>query len=390
MTDAIYSRAASREILIWPSFVYSGPFKANMITNRVVIFGLYSAGFQHGHGYLKELAAEDLLQLTDTYDLSMAALDAEDQALILDIVAKRYVNNIDRLLKEAQLITKEKEIDVLTNEITARIDAINVDRAELETKRAQIEIAMDKAAMTVREIETQIILERVAQQYVALDIKKQELAQAKANLAILAAGLKGLNIQLNIIETGIEMVDVDVRQAQLLADIASIKARISEKTLTEKQLEIDEAELDALIYELENVKDSTIELIEAGGDTITTRKTGVEQLEDAEFAVDGMQTARLNEQTARTDGQKQSADIRQSTAENQRDINIVDDTLAIKLATEKKVAVIGEDGTAQKKTEVPSVRSYAARKARDAALDAAEMYATADITNTLTHTIGNV
>ena len=226
MTDIIYQRGAVRENAIWPSFLYNGPFGATAIEERTILFGLYANTYLHGHNYLEAIETEDLARLVDTYTLNMAQLTNDEAQTVLEITAKRYIEKITNQIHAADVVTRGKKLDSLDAEYDARTDALDADYAALETMRQKVQLAWDQAAQKVKDLEMRTELESVNYQLVEVDITEQELKAARADLAVIEATLKGLDIQLAITQTGIDITntrlqvtETETREAQIDVDI---------------------------------------------------------------------------------------------------------------------------------------------------------------------------
>jgi len=86
--------------------------------------------------------------------------------------------------------TRRDEIAALNDEYDAKMDALSADSAALETKRQEILLVSDKMDQQVRELEAKTRIEEVNQEMVALDITKQQLQSARADLELLQTQLR--------------------------------------------------------------------------------------------------------------------------------------------------------------------------------------------------------
>ena len=369
-----------REQSIWPSFLYGMPGIEN---TKVAIFGLYANTYLLGHNYLEDIETEELQRLVDVYDSNMAELTMEEQSLVLKIASDRYLKAIEIQIKNNVLTTKERQLNADEQEYEAKLAALDVDQEALDTKRIQIELARDRAELKNKDLEARIKLEELAQDYVAVEISQKQLEVARAELNVLLAGLRGLEIQSDIANVSLEIIRAEVSKSQIDADIAEIEARIADQGLSSKRLEIDQAELAAMEYEIDNVADKRIRLIETKGEIIKdeTKNTGILKAKEAKI-----ETAQCGEQNARKESTIAGFDDRKSMFEVEKDQSEFDDDLNIELAGDRKLS---QTKIATKRTELPLARRIAAEIAKNAAINAARAVATADITNTLMHQIGS-
>jgi hypothetical protein len=239
MTDIIYQRGAVRENAIWPSFLYNGPFGATAIEERTTLFGLYANTYLHGHNYLEAIETEDLARLVDTYTVNMAQLTNDEAQTVLEITAKRYIEKITNQIHAADVVTREKKLEALDDEYDARTEALDADYAALQTMRDKVQLAWDRADQKIKDLEMRVELEDVAQQLVDVDIAEQRLRAARADLAVITATLKGLDIQLAITQTGIDITNTDLQITQAENEIDMIGIRVSETEVQESGVDLD-------------------------------------------------------------------------------------------------------------------------------------------------------
>lgn len=239
MTDIIYERAAAREARIWGGFQFNGPFGTLHVEERTILFGLYANTYLHGQNYLTEIETEDLARLVDTYNNNMAMLTNEEARTVLEIAAKRHVENITHQIHEADMVTRGKKIDALNDEYDTRTDALDVDYAALQTKRDEVRLLWDRANQKVKDLEMRAELEGVNYQLVEVDISEQKLKAARADLAVIEAGLKGLDIQLAITQAGIDITNTDLQITQGKNEVDEIGIRVSETEVQESGVALD-------------------------------------------------------------------------------------------------------------------------------------------------------
>jgi hypothetical protein len=383
MSEAIFNRGINRELKIWTPFTYHGaPFNARMKGDRSVIFGLYAATYKHGFNYLEDIESEDLQKLIDIYNMNMNQLDGDQQALILEIAAKEYVKNVEMRIRNLRLDTKERRIDAANEEIDYRIDALKADNAELETKRIQIDLEKEKADMEIREIESKIRLEEIEQDFIDIEISNKQIDLARTEARILDSALKALNIQLAIVQVGLEITETDVRKTNYQADIAKIYADIAQKELGSQGLAVDEAELAAFLYSIERLSEERSALITDKGAIITQEITNIASQKAKESE---LEAAMLEEEGEKKTARRTTLELKKESALDGKNISQREDDMAEDIAADGKVSKMD---MADKKTEIPDARITAALNAANAAIEAATKLAAANIVNTLTHELG--
>lgn len=506
MTTEILDRAMVREQAIWPSFAYEIP-DIDIEIDKNIIFGLYANSYLHGHNYLEDIAAEELQRIVDTYDSNMAELATEEQILVLQIASNRYLKVIEIQIKDNALITKTQQLDKDEQEYEARLAALDIDRESLETMGTQIALEINRAELKNKDLEVKIQLEEIAQEYVAVEISQKQLEAGRAELQVLLAAFRGLEIQLDIANTSYQIVDVEASKAQLNADkkeievqitiletskqtydaeilsinvhtseieyskkqyevdvvnintqiaelelskkeitsekdninlqteeaellkieynakiadidmqiaklevskqqysadistmntqiakfeasksqltaeIAGINADIEDKNLSSMRLEVDNAEFTAMQFEVDSIASKRIELIEARGESIKDETLNTESLGMKEHNI---QIARISEQNAINQSTIASFADRESAGNVDKDQSRFNAALDKDISGVRKTAQIA---IATKREELSTARVTAAGASSDAAIMAAEILATADIINTLTHQI---
>jgi len=451
MTDIIYERGAARESAIWTAFAWNGPFGAIHSEERTILFGLYANTYVHGHNYLNEIETEDLAKLVDQYTSNMAMLTNDEAKTVLDIAAKRYVENITQQLHEADMLTRERKLDALDDEYDAKTEALDADYAALETMRQKVQLAWDQAAQKVKDLEMRKELEDVNYQMVDIDISEKELQAARADLAVIEAGLKGLDIQLAITGTALDMTNTDLQITEAANRVDEIGIQVSETEVQESGVDLDITNAGIALSKSQAAGERT--KVDMQGVAVRVAETDLQTTEteakayqmDAEISGINADIAKLGlidseltiaeadkrvsaaenellvqeknlivsqgqniadettfvgtqQSTQETlDGQELSADQAQHDAaigmsQTETDVESQINTLKVNAISQKKELVDKIKETklqdAEDKTELDDIRAWSAEEYADAAVQAAQDMAAANIMNTLTHSIG--
>ena len=246
MTDIIYERGQRRESAIWDAFLWNGPFSAVQETQRTTLFGIYAYTYLQGHNYLQEIETEDLARLVDTYTVNMAQITNERAKLVLDVAAKYYLQNIESLLHIQKQAIREKEIDALDDDITARITALEADQEAITTKQAEVNYARDKTVLKITDLEIQADLEEVKQELIDAEKTEKEIEAARIDLRILEAGIEGLNIQLAVTQAALDIANTELQITNAENEESEMDVRISEVEIrtTEEGIRADNVALD--------------------------------------------------------------------------------------------------------------------------------------------------
>ena len=451
MTDIIYQRGAVRESIIWAPFQYNGPFNAIQTVERAIVFGLYANTYLYGHNYLIEIETEDLARLVDNYTVAIAQITNEEAKLALEIAAKYYIDRIDQQIHDLKMVTGRKKIDALDDEYDARTEALDADYAAITTKQAEVQLAWDKANQRIKELETQVQLETVAQELVDVDILEQQLRAARADLQLIEAGLQGLNIQLEITETGIAITNTNLQITEAGNEVSEIGIRVSDTEIAQSEADLDIVSAGIALSKAEaagerikvdtkgvavQVSEAQLDIVEADlrQDQITAEIAGIDAdvaklaLVDSEKRIiesdkrvmaaenellvqekkmitsqgDNVKDETILVGTQKTTQETLDTDILAlENAENTGKIDMIEDTTAfekainqLKLnALEAERDLIDETKTLKLKESEYRGRLHALRALNTemlvvAAVDAARQLAEADIVNTLTHSVG--
>jgi len=239
MTATIYERGVAREASIWGPFTWNGPFNTDQQVERAIVFGLYANTYLYGHNYLSEIETEDLARLVAAYNAAIAKITNDEAVLVLEIAAKRYLEAIDQQIHDDKMTTRQHRIDSLNDEYDAKTDALAVDQAALVTKQQEVQLAWDKADQRIKELETQIELETLAQSFVDVEILEKELAVARADLKIIEAGLQGLDIQLAITQAGLDYTNTELAITNAENEVSEVAIKLSEIGVQESNVDLD-------------------------------------------------------------------------------------------------------------------------------------------------------
>jgi hypothetical protein len=300
--QAVLDRGLIRGRSIWPAFLYQVPgLLAAHVSERAVIFGIYSGAYLHGYSYLKEITYETLAQMVLAYDQAMAELTADEQRSVIDVTAKRYIEDQNLAAKDAALLNKERKVAQKASEVDAKIDALESDRQALATKVTELEVAQSKANTLIKELEAKIEEQVLESAHVEAEITRQQLITHKAQLDVIETGIRALEIQAQIADAAYRLASVGIRKAELESDIGRI--------------ELDAAEVEAKKTMLQ----SDIGRIEFDTTEVDVRRAGLEsdigrlELEAAEVAV---RKAGLKSDTSRIELDTAEVDVKKTMLES--------------------------------------------------------------------------
>jgi chromosome segregation ATPase len=380
MSDEAFSRSQAREARLWTPFVYSFPFSGEQSADRVIIYGLYSTSYKNQHGYLMAIEGAELLNLLNDYNAKIADLTMQQQNVVADIVTKRYLAGIDKLIHDEKMITKAQAISAEEAEWTAKIAALESDRASLLTLAERVTSETAKTNARISELQAQIETESYNRSEVDIEILNKEIQLAKADIEILDAANAVLKMRLEVVNAGLDLINVDLQTAKTRNEIESTRRSIARTDLLESELIVEQAQT---------------EVAEAEGDLLTAHAAiTAKKVEVAEKEVDlytdmvAHEAAVLNKKIL----ELQAEQARRITAINDRTASALFNSSLKKDAADLEAANVSKAGTLQVKLDQDKVtvmgfQEWAAKTIDAATIAAAETAAKAVIATELTHLI---
>lgn len=402
--QAVLDRGLIRGRQIWPAFQYQYPgMLAAQIADRTVVFGVYSGAYLHGYNYLTDVTYETLAQMVLSYNQSMAELTADEQRAVIDVTAKRYIEDQNLTAKDAALLNKGRKVTQKTAEVDAKIAALESDREALATKVTELAVAKAKTGTLIKELEARIEEQVLESAQVEAEITRQQLIVQKANLDVIETGIRALEIQAQIADAAyrlasvsvrkvemesdinrieLDTVEVDVRAAQTEADTARLKTQKDTESLVESELTVAKAQTVAYRQETAILKGKGPLLdqrIEAANEEIgVTIPKLAEVIEDEKSADLTAQESKNQHAVAEYENRRLSYGEKVTTSNLLNDMETANHV--------KEGAMIRSNET--NKANLINARVLANKTNIAGAEQAADIMAKANIVNTLTHQIG--
>ena len=402
--QAVLDRGLARGRSIWPAFQYQIPdLLAVHVSDRAIIFGVYSGAYLHGYNYLRDITYETLAQMVMRYDQAMAELSAEEQRAVIDITAKRYIEDQTLAAKDAALLNKERKVEQKASDVDAKIAALETDRQALATKITELSVAQSKAASLIKELEARIEEQVLESANVEAEITRQQLIAQKAELDVIDTGIRALEIQAQVADAayrlasvnvravdlasdisriGMETVEVDVKVSQTEAETARLTAQTAMESLIASELEVAQAETIAyreetvILAEKEPLLDQRIELADVEiNETIPALSEAFTKEAAADLA---SQAARNQHTVAEYENRKLSFDEKVKTSDAVKELEFKNHAA--------EAAMITANSDSRAAYDEARVQANASRIS--GAEEAARIMAGSNIVNTLTHQIG--
>jgi hypothetical protein len=382
MSDEARARHATREVRIWRPFACSFPFTSTETEERIVIFGLYANAYLNGQSYLKQIEAAELENLLTDYNTRIAGLTVQGQIVVADIVSKRYLAGIDKLIHDQKMETGREKIATDSAIAEAKYAALESDRAALETMSAKVAASIQKNNARITELEAQISIEGINYTLVEQDIAEKELQSLRIDNRKLDVANEIIRIQIQTVRTATELLDIEVQKARTEINISDTERAIAKIGLLADDLIIEKAQT-AIIESEIPVSKSRVTLAQAKYDDADAELTYIQTT-----LMDNEDTIRRNKEdllTLRANIKESALDRSESEIllanENRRDLY----DLEKDLATDDKINQADID----RNITIPKIAAGAANdwSRANAAIEVAEKVANAEIATQLTHVI---
>ena len=382
MSDEARARHTAREARIWRPFTYSFPFTSTETEERVVIFGLYANAYLNGQSYLKQIEDAELENLLTDYNTRIAGLTVQGQIVVADIVSKRYLAGIDKLIHDQKMETGREKIATDSAIADAKYAALESDRAALETMAAKVAAEIQKNNARITELEAQISIEGINYTLVEQDIAEKELQSLRIDNRKLDVANEIIRIQIQTVRTATELLDIDVQKARTAINIADTERAIAKIGLLADDLIIEKAQT-AIIESEIPVSKARVTLAQAKYDDADAELTYIQTT-----LMENEDTIRRNKEdllTLRANTKEYALDRSKSEKllinENRRDLS----DLEKDLATDDKINQADIDTN----ITIPKIAAGAVNdwSRANAAIEVAEKVAKAEIATKLAHVI---
>lgn len=382
MSLEAYARSQARENKVWNPFVYSFSFDDRQTEDRVILYGLYSGSYLNYHTYLTDVESSDLANLLTDYNTKIADLTNQEAMIVADIVSKRYLAGIDKLIHDQKLVTKAAEIQADDELWDAKTAALEADQAALLTMAAKVAAETEKAQARITELTAYIQTEAYALSAVDLDIAEKQIQSLRVDIEILNTDNEILKIQIDTVNAANKIIDVDLQIANTKIDIANKSAAIAKIDLLESELEIEKART-TIVEGEESIALDRVGLAEA-------KSAGMD--DELEYYTSTLIEEALTDHQNKLDlmNLKQNirlADIdqRQELKEWDLDEKVDNSNLSLAFATKDSTEQVALDAT--KLSAINAKTDNAISRILNA-VQVARTLAEAKVTTTLTHTIG--
>lgn len=364
--------------------MYSFPFAAAQVTERSIIYGLYSGAYLNLHSYLADVEATELANLLADYNAKIMELTASETNLVADIGSRRYLAGVDVVIHDQKMATKEEGINADDLLWDAKIAALSADEAALETLAAKVVAETRRTQARIVELRAYIDIEEVRLAEVDIEIAQKEIQSAKIDIAILDAANAILRIQIDTITAATKLIEIDMDIARTKASIAQTDSSIAKIDLLADDLTREEAQTTIMEGE-RDVASARADLAIAKSGAMDTEISFYETTLPAQATTEKNKKIELLDQrdAIRRDGLEQQQEEKTLSSDSRRTESYLGPILAND-DTSSQEAIDAQRAS----TIAHSVRTRDAKTS--AAIAAAETLAAANIATTLRHYVKKV
>lgn len=276
----------NRESRIWRPFQFVMPSTEEQRRAKAMVFGMYANAYRNGLDYMQAYKEAELEMIVADYDQKMAALSAEEQKAIFDILTRRYLSSIDRAVHDAKIEGMREQVDDDSAMMDARFESLEADWLAVETLRVRLE---QQERLTEARIQ----------------VLKAQLAQEEANRKLADIDIANREIDVARKETESAGMDVSLANKDLEIARAELSKQERETRLLGQDVEIEQKDLQISRAELEK-QERDLRVVRAGHDILRTQmgviEAGIKEIEHRrDLARMDIDKANTEAQIARTE-----------------------------------------------------------------------------------------
>lgn len=249
------------------------------------------------------IIADDVIRIKEEHrdDLIRLGYDTiANQKTITDMDAetKRSIMTLDQSTNDYIMLVEGYINKVLALMADAKEYAFEVGKGVIELAEVKAEIAEEKGAIYIEEINLKIDLEEINRKHVEIELLRAELSAAKAHTRLLMAELDVKRAELRLIQVDVEKAMAELKKIQTEVDIEMILADIIIRGLAEVRYGVDAAEIAAGFEMIAGKLQAVLSVIEEKEKQIVERKNSQPVILDY---VEGIAIAEREAQDKRVD-----------------------------------------------------------------------------------------
>ena len=284
---------------------------------------------------------------------------------------------------------KTKELEAESISIDASILNSGTDKSLLDAGIAEIGIRTVNTQIDTesKEVDTQLFEVDIAKALVDTAMTDVDVKKLNTNTAMEIAKKINLQTDTALLDVTIAQLQVDtdmvtVRLAEISVDIAMLDVKMLRTALLEIDKKIIQAREDNMVYEIPLKEQAQLDLISKQIEVLQAKITESEQYKLLETS---MQLSRTDKKNAEHAYRMAIAALDEDISLHRAEVKILGYSKDIDIANEQQNYQEDDD---VEQVKIPASQISAAATSMNAAIDAAETMATANIVNTLTHQIG--
>lgn len=186
---------------------------------------------------IREEQRDALFQLGyDTITNEMTLMD-------MDAATKRAVMALQIAANDYMMLVEDYIVQVLNLISDAKDYAFEVGQNAIDLARVKAEIAEEKGAIYIQEVDLRIQLEEIERKHVEIELLRAELAAAKAHTRLIMAEIDVARAELALVEANVKVAMADLEKIQIEVDIAMTLADIIVRGLTSVKYDVEVAEI---------------------------------------------------------------------------------------------------------------------------------------------------
>lgn len=313
---------------------------------------------------------------------------------IANIAVQRADLRLDKKQTQQQvdlIPVEQKELEAAVQELEANIKRIETAKSMVDVDIAKTEVSTLRTQIDTQSRQTDTALLEVDLAKAELDTAMVEVEklETEARTARELSEQAGLETDIAMVEVQIAQIQLDVEQVnvqlkEIAADKASLDARLMRKELLKIDQRIAETKKENMDYEISSKMEAQIDAIKKQIEVLEARISAEEKYLALES---DLARSREDSQQAEHDYRMKMAELDDEYRLHRAQVRIDSYSKDILMAAYEKASQALED---QERIKEPQSSLQASRTQTRAAEEAAEIMASADIINTLSHVIGSM
>lgn len=240
----LQERTRQRNRSIWVALDWGGLLDP-LGDQQAILDSLGSAGLENHLAVTDEEFETKEYQRDRVSELEQATVDQDRQIAEAKAATGRAKLAIQRTADEYVLAAKVYDVKVKGLIMGAKEYAARVELEQLEVEKSQVDLAIAKEGLHLKQVNAQIYYEAIQQAQVEVDLARAQVDVAKAHVRAVMADIEAGKADIEVIEAEVQQYVAAADKATLQADVAQIFAEILTKRLSAIRLDIGQKEIEA-------------------------------------------------------------------------------------------------------------------------------------------------